>query len=381
MATYENDKDYDLIVAVLEGRDKADEFFTAVKSSEDSGAFTIKEAATFTREESGQIRLNNKGYVAGWKGGGSVSESASSWEDPLALPQLVGCRVHARSRAAEDTRRDRREIGPEQSAIALMLEDRSTGTYFARLGTHSVPNCSWPSCAANRWRSWRSSPRTRMSSRPPRKSSTTSSPSSPVCGATINPPGAIPSGRRQWCLGHHCRSGRLEPRLESVPQSEPTPPIDIHQHEKEVISHEEHAIRRRWHSALLELRITGIHREARSGRPSRSSTAPHESGGYRPMIDSVLPSWRAGLTRTAIVDFLDRVDVIPPTERVAVFDNDGTLWCENLSTRSLSSWWASCEGRSRLSRVSAIVRSIERFCPATARHWPAWAWSGSSSRW
>ena len=46
------------------------------------------------------------------------------------------------------------------------------------------------------------------------------------------------------------------------------------------------------------------------------------------MIDSVLPSWRAGLTRTAIVDFLDRVDVIPPTERVAVFDNDGTLWCE-----------------------------------------------------
>mgnify|MGYP001822958436 CR=1 FL=1 len=46
------------------------------------------------------------------------------------------------------------------------------------------------------------------------------------------------------------------------------------------------------------------------------------------MIDSVLPSWRVGATRTAIVDFLDRVDVIPPTERVAVFDNDGTLWCE-----------------------------------------------------
>jgi len=46
------------------------------------------------------------------------------------------------------------------------------------------------------------------------------------------------------------------------------------------------------------------------------------------MIDSVLPSWRVGATRTAIVDFLDRADVIPPTERVAVFDNDGTLWCE-----------------------------------------------------
>lgn len=46
------------------------------------------------------------------------------------------------------------------------------------------------------------------------------------------------------------------------------------------------------------------------------------------MIDSVLPSWRVSATRTAIVDFLERVDVIPPTERVAVFDNDGTLWCE-----------------------------------------------------
>ncbi len=42
----------------------------------------------------------------------------------------------------------------------------------------------------------------------------------------------------------------------------------------------------------------------------------------------LLPSWRPGSTRNHLVEFLDRVDDIPPRERVAVFDNDGTLWCE-----------------------------------------------------
>jgi phosphoserine phosphatase len=46
------------------------------------------------------------------------------------------------------------------------------------------------------------------------------------------------------------------------------------------------------------------------------------------MHDSILPSWRIGATRTAIIEFLHRADEIPPAERVAVFDNDGTLWCE-----------------------------------------------------
>jgi phosphoglycolate phosphatase-like HAD superfamily hydrolase len=47
-----------------------------------------------------------------------------------------------------------------------------------------------------------------------------------------------------------------------------------------------------------------------------------------------LPSWSAGAAKSAIVDFVDRVtrkdgtDLIPPSERIAVFDNDGTLWCE-----------------------------------------------------
>ncbi len=47
-----------------------------------------------------------------------------------------------------------------------------------------------------------------------------------------------------------------------------------------------------------------------------------------------LASWRDTPTRQVIVDFVERVtqegeiDYVPPSERVAVFDNDGTLWCE-----------------------------------------------------
>jgi len=46
-----------------------------------------------------------------------------------------------------------------------------------------------------------------------------------------------------------------------------------------------------------------------------------------------LASWTDGLTRSAIVDFVSRVttdgpECVAPEARIAVFDNDGTLWCE-----------------------------------------------------
>jgi phosphoglycolate phosphatase-like HAD superfamily hydrolase len=41
-----------------------------------------------------------------------------------------------------------------------------------------------------------------------------------------------------------------------------------------------------------------------------------------------LPSWNDGPTRTALLSFVDAADALPIEERVAVFDNDGTLWCE-----------------------------------------------------
>jgi phosphoglycolate phosphatase-like HAD superfamily hydrolase len=68
-----------------------------------------------------------------------------------------------------------------------------------------------------------------------------------------------------------------------------------------------------------------------------------ESGGpvstSRPRVneavprDAALPSWNDGRAKTAILDFLQRVttegtDFVPPADRVAAFDNDGTLWVE-----------------------------------------------------
>jgi len=44
--------------------------------------------------------------------------------------------------------------------------------------------------------------------------------------------------------------------------------------------------------------------------------------------DTRLPSWKPGRTRTALLAFIDAADALPVEDRVAVFDNDGTLWCE-----------------------------------------------------
>jgi len=46
-----------------------------------------------------------------------------------------------------------------------------------------------------------------------------------------------------------------------------------------------------------------------------------------------LPSWNDGAARTAILEFVESVtepgaSFVPPAERIATFDNDGTLWCE-----------------------------------------------------
>jgi len=46
-------------------------------------------------------------------------------------------------------------------------------------------------------------------------------------------------------------------------------------------------------------------------------------------MSDALKSWKDGTVRQAIVGFVERaVSEVPVEERVAVFDNDGTLWCE-----------------------------------------------------
>ena len=43
----------------------------------------------------------------------------------------------------------------------------------------------------------------------------------------------------------------------------------------------------------------------------------------------MLDSWRDGPSKTAILDFVEHVAAeVAPEDRIAVFDNDGTLWCE-----------------------------------------------------
>ena len=46
---------------------------------------------------------------------------------------------------------------------------------------------------------------------------------------------------------------------------------------------------------------------------------------------AALPSWRPGPTRDKVVGFLEAAQSIPPQDRLACFDNDGTLWCEKPS--------------------------------------------------
>jgi phosphoglycolate phosphatase-like HAD superfamily hydrolase len=72
---------------------------------------------------------------------------------------------------------------------------------------------------------------------------------------------------------------------------------------------------------------------ASCGRPP--ATAPGSQPAPAPLaVVDPLPSWNDGATKQAIVAFVERVtrqgsaDFVPPAERIATFDNDGTLWSE-----------------------------------------------------
>jgi hypothetical protein len=53
-----------------------------------------------------------------------------------------------------------------------------------------------------------------------------------------------------------------------------------------------------------------------------------------PAQPDALASWNEGPVKKSIADFIERVtmsggrEFVPPAERIAVFDNDGTLWSE-----------------------------------------------------
>jgi len=71
---------------------------------------------------------------------------------------------------------------------------------------------------------------------------------------------------------------------------------------------------------------------------SALALVPALIGPLRPQLaraqSDPLPSWNEGATKQSITNFVARVttqggpDFVPPAERIAVFDNDGTLWIE-----------------------------------------------------
>jgi len=82
-------------------------------------------------------------------------------------------------------------------------------------------------------------------------------------------------------------------------------------------------------AALLALLLPTLFAGACSPQPQSPKTVAPESAQVDP-----LPSWNEGEARKSVLAFVDRVtteggpDFVPPAERIAVFDNDGTLWSE-----------------------------------------------------
>jgi phosphoglycolate phosphatase-like HAD superfamily hydrolase len=94
-------------------------------------------------------------------------------------------------------------------------------------------------------------------------------------------------------------------------------------------------------------------------------------------LSDELASWRDAPTRRAIVDFVERVtqegetDYVPPSERVAVFDNDGTLWCEKPMPIELGFILV------RLAEMAEADESLREKQPWKAAHERDYAWLGA----
>ncbi len=86
---------------------------------------------------------------------------------------------------------------------------------------------------------------------------------------------------------------------------------------------------------------------------------------------TVLESWNDTATRQAIVAFVESVGSIPPEERIAVFDNDGTLWCEKPLPIELAFILK------RLAEMAERDESLRRRQPWQAAHDGDYAWLGN----
>jgi FMN phosphatase YigB (HAD superfamily) len=91
-----------------------------------------------------------------------------------------------------------------------------------------------------------------------------------------------------------------------------------------------------------------------------------------------LASWNEGETKAAIVDFVERVTTesgpgfVSPVERIATFDNDGTLWCEKPMPIELGFILA------RLAEMSEADESLREKQPWRAAHERDYHWLGDA---
>src|SRR5215468_11249092 len=95
-------------------------------------------------------------------------------------------------------------------------------------------------------------------------------------------------------------------------------------------------------------------------------------------MTDALPSWNDTPTRGTILDFVEQVTdesapgFVPPPERVAVLDNDGTLWCEKPMPIELGFILQ------RLAAMAEADTSLQQRQPWQAAHERDYAWLGGA---
>ena len=92
----------------------------------------------------------------------------------------------------------------------------------------------------------------------------------------------------------------------------------------------------------------------------------------------LLPSWNDGATKTSITDFVARVttpggpDFVPAEQRIATFDNDGTLWAEQPVYFQVQFAIDQVKARPRSTPSGRRSSRSRRFWTTIARRWRRW---------
>lgn len=117
-------KPYDFAVVIYEGTDTADRAFDALRDLEKQDMLKLHDAAVITRTDKGKIKLKNKGFIAGGKGGAIGLVIGAVLGGPI-VGAVVGWAVgFFRGGDRRDIRNALNEkLGIKNSALAIVVED------------------------------------------------------------------------------------------------------------------------------------------------------------------------------------------------------------------------------------------------------------------